>query len=72
MSRDDLRRVALERRLRQVADSVKQQLPSGVGFLLVAFDVGGPGNLAYVSTGNREDCVKMLHELIGYLEGRTN
>lgn len=36
-----------------------------IGFTLFLYDFGADGDLAYVSNGNRQDVVKMLHEFLG-------
>lgn len=52
---------------RQIADSVKSQLPNGTGAIVLCFDYGEKGNMAYMSTANREDCAELLKEFYGLL-----
>jgi GTPase len=47
---------------------IRSALPSGTGFALVLFDFGEKGNMAYVSTGQRADTIRVLRELAGNLE----
>lgn len=63
------RRLALERRTVEIARKVKADLPPGTGFTLFLFNFGEGGNLAYVSTGEREDVVKAIREWLARVDG---
>lgn len=66
-------RESLEELCHDLGSALKLDMPDGVGVALVlTYDFGEGGNLAYVSTGNREDCIRMLRELTAHLESRTN
>jgi hypothetical protein len=62
------RQLELEEQVRAVARRLKIDLPEHVGFVLVLFDYGEAGSMSYASTGDRGDCIRLLRELIGYLE----
>jgi len=53
-------RLVLEAQCRDLGRLILQQLPTGTGFTLLLYDFGSDGNLAYVSSGKREDCLKMM------------
>lgn len=57
---------ALGRKLKQELEV--QPHTQNVGFALVLFDYGAAGNMAFVSTAQRMDCIALLKELIGKLE----
>lgn len=69
MNDDDSRRKLMELYCAGMMRSIKQGLPAQMGVLFVLFDYGEGGDLAYTSTGKREDCVRLLRELISRLEG---
>ena len=58
-------RLVLERQCREAADLLKANTPAGTVFCLVLADVGERGNVAYVSTCERESAAKMLDEILG-------
>lgn len=58
---DVQQRLLLEQQTREVADLIAGKMP-GRGFLLMAFDFGDGGNLAYVSNAQRPDVLKVLEE----------
>jgi hypothetical protein len=58
----DAHRLALERRCREAAELVRTKLTRAYGFILLAFDYGAGGALAYASTADRRDTVKALLE----------
>jgi hypothetical protein len=62
-------RLALEGLCADVGRRIGGALPSGVGFALLLFDFGGPGNFAYVSNGQRDDMVKFLAEARDKIRG---
>lgn len=67
-----LRADELEHSARYLARKIKALLPGGAGFALLIFDLGGPGNIAYCSSAQRQDMVKALKELVENLEAETN
>ena len=64
-------RLGLERQTmelgRTIAQVVKTECGPQTGFLLVMFDFGAEGSMAYCSNGVRRDIVQMLDELRGKL-----
>jgi hypothetical protein len=62
------KRIALEEWNAALARKIKNDMPEGRGFVLVSFDFGEGGSMAYASTGQREDTVHMLRELLSKLE----
>lgn len=65
---DEAARLAQEQFTCDLASSLKQAMPENTGFVLVLFDYGHGGNMSYMSTGERSDCINMLRELLTYLE----
>jgi len=59
----EARRLRLERQCADLGTVIGSCMPEGVGFAFVMFDFGGEGNMAYLSSGAREDLIKMLAEL---------
>lgn len=57
-------RKALEAGCRKLADQIQAQLPPGVGMMLMLFDYGPNGSLAYVSTAQRDDMIRVMLEWI--------
>lgn len=55
-------RLVLEQQCRQIANLLKPQVPAGVGFILFLSDFGDGGNVAYVSTVEREGAIKLVQE----------
>ena len=53
-------------RMKKIARKVDEELPSGYGFVVLAFNFGeGKDNeMMYVSNDNREDVVKAMQEFI--------
>jgi hypothetical protein len=62
-------RLILEKRCRQIADTIKHLLPAGTGFSLWLFDFGLPGNLAYVSSADRDDMLRLIAEWLSKQDG---
>ena len=58
----------LEEHARFIARTLKQGMPPNAGFVIVLFDYWHGGNMTYLSTGNRQDTVKMLRELCTKIE----
>jgi hypothetical protein len=56
--------VSVEVRMQRWAQSLKQQLPGGWGFILFAFPFGSEGQMNYVSNAQRADVVAALREFI--------
>jgi hypothetical protein len=55
-------RLLLERQCRSIAEALRPVMPAGIGFILFLSDYGERGNVAYVSTIERDDVIKLLHE----------
>jgi hypothetical protein len=54
----------------RVVREVKATLPSDVGCLVLTFDYGpGPGHMGYASTGERDDCIRLLREFLRNFQG---
>mgnify|MGYP001609691257 CR=1 FL=1 len=49
---------------RDIGRIIKKSMPEGWGFSLVLFSFGEDGLMTYLSSGQREDCIKMLEELL--------
>jgi len=49
---------------RDLGRRIKSAMPVGWGFTLVLYNYGGNGAITYLSSGQREDCIKMLEELL--------
>lgn len=62
-------RKAITQRCLEIGQAIKDALMGGrFGFALLMFDFGDSGNLAYMSTGEREDMVTLLREMADRLE----
>ena len=58
------------RKMQGLARFVKEELPPGWGFVLMAFPFGEPpGRMNYVSNGKREDVIPAMKEFIQRTEG---
>ena len=64
---DRFKRQSLEKEVAEMARAIIPNLPPGTGFLMVMFDFGARGSMAYAANGNRGDVIKMLDELRGKL-----
>ena len=64
-SSERTKRETLERRTMKIAHGIKRSLPPSEGFLLICFDFGQNGHMAYASNGRREDVLKLLREFLG-------
>lgn len=53
---------------RALARLIKEKMPKHWGFCLIIMSHGGDGFMTYLSDSRREDCIKMLKELVGKLE----
>jgi hypothetical protein len=58
----------MEEHARFIARTLKSGMPPGCGFVIVLFDYVAGGNMTYLSTGNRQDTVKLLRELCTKME----
>lgn len=56
---------AASRRLARIVDS---EVPNGWGFGLLLFSYGDAGHITWISSANREDMARALHELLGRWE----
>jgi hypothetical protein len=65
---DRRKRERLEAECRELGTVMMPYMPRGTGFTLVLYDFGSGGNMAYISNGNREDCLAMLRELLGKID----
>jgi hypothetical protein len=52
--------------MRKAITAARKELPPGTGVIVFAFDYGEGGGMAYASTAQRADCIKMLEEWIAY------
>lgn len=55
---------AAEVEAQKIARILKDNMPNGWGFTLILYSYGAEGFMTYLSTGQREDCIKMLEELL--------
>ncbi len=51
-----------------LAGVIGEAIPDGTGYMLMLFDFGDDGKIAYMSNANREDMVKILRQYADYLE----
>lgn len=72
MAAKDIDRAALHTKMAaEVAREMRAKLPPEVGFLVITFDYGNTNSdsrMGYVSTGKREDCIKLVHEFLRNFE----
>ncbi len=54
----------IKSRMQIIAKKVKEELPDGFGFVVLAFKFNEKGEMIYVSNANREDVVKSMEEFI--------
>ena len=57
-----------EEKARVIGRRIKGEMPTGWGFSLVLYSFGEGGAMTYLSSGNREDCIKMFKELLENIE----
>jgi membrane carboxypeptidase/penicillin-binding protein PbpC len=57
-------RLLLETQCRDAANLLAKHLPAGTAFALVIADFGEKGNVAYVSSAERDDMIRMFEELL--------
>lgn len=58
----------LEKRTEMLGRAVGKQLPEGVGFALVTYDIGETGHMAYIANGDRHDVMALFRELGQHME----
>ena len=66
MGKEELEEIA-KRKMQIIAQKVKEELPSGFGFVVLAFEFNAAPNTAqmmYVSNANRNDVEKAMEEWI--------
>lgn len=51
-------------KMQNIARKVKEELPEGFGFVVLAFKFNEKGEMIYVSNANRKDVVKSMKEFI--------
>jgi len=51
-----------------IAQAVNEALPETMGYMLMVFDFGEKGEIAYMSNAAREDMIEMLRHQADYLE----
>jgi hypothetical protein len=66
-------RLALERRVRELAELLEREVPraTGVGFALFLFNFGDGGAISYISNAQRETMVRAVREWLGRQERRS-
>lgn len=57
-------RLVLEQQCAELGREIVRKLPAGVEFVFVTFDFGENGNVAYLSSAQRDGAIKMLEELV--------
>ena len=62
----------IEKLARDLGRFLQKLMPKGFGYTLAIYRYGEGGELTYVSSGRREDVVKMLRELATVLEHRAD
>lgn len=55
-------RLSLESECRDIGRIIGGTLPEGVGFVLMMYDFGDRGSLAYIANGERDGCMKTIRE----------
>ena len=51
-------------KMQEIARKVKEELPEGFGFVVLAFKFNEKGQMIYTSNANREDVVEAMKEFI--------
>lgn len=51
-------------KMQNIVRKVKEELPDGFGFVVLAFKFNEKGEMIYVSNANRKDVVKSMEEFI--------
>lgn len=46
----------------------RETLPSDVGCLVLTFDYSNHGHMGYASTGQRDDCIRLVREFLANFE----
>jgi hypothetical protein len=61
-------RLAVEAKCTDIGRKLGLAMPPGMGFALLMFDFGDKhGNVAYVSSAERQDMIRLFEELLGRL-----
>ena len=63
-------RLALEAMCGKIGRKIGDALPPGVGFALILVDIGEQGNLAYVSSAERQSMIRLFVEVLEKLRGQ--
>jgi hypothetical protein len=63
-------RLALEASCAGIGRTLREIMPPGSGFALIMFDFGEKGNMAYVSSAEREDMIRLFVEVLEKLRGQ--
>lgn len=65
-------RLELEEKCKKLGKRIRKLLPPNVGFTLLMFDYSEgerTGNMAYMSTAEREGMIEAMHEFLGKVGG---
>ena len=54
----------IKSKMQTIAKKIKEELPEGFGFILMAFEFDKKGKMIYVSNSCRDDVVKAMQEFI--------
>lgn len=49
---------------KKIGRAIKADMPLNWGFTLILYSYGGDGFMTYLSSGEREQCIKMLEEIL--------
>ena len=63
-----MKRKELESLAAKVGGELKTKMPTGTGFIVLVFDFGEAGNLAYMSTCERREAIAVMREWIRKME----
>jgi hypothetical protein len=64
-----MKRLRFEEHCADIGRSIGDVMPPNVGFAFLMFDFGEGGNMAWISSGQREHMIKVLEELLAKLRG---
>lgn len=53
-----------EEALKRIGESIREAVPSGMGFALFLFDFGDKGNMFYISNSTRQDMAATLRDFL--------
>lgn len=65
-------RLVLEQQCRGIADYLAPKMPAGVGFILFLVDHGAKGNMAYVSSVEREGAIGTIYEWLDHQDANAD